>query len=96
MVSRCEVCGNPISGGVRLIADGMTHVFDSFQCAIHRLAPECEYCGCKVLGRPTVVGRSAYCDEWCAQAASSPPVPVYPLHLRVRTISGSSRSVRPE
>jgi len=31
-----------------------THVFDSFECAIHALAPVCEDCGCKVIGHGDV------------------------------------------
>lgn len=27
-----------------------THTFDSFECAIHKLAPVCEHCDCKIVG----------------------------------------------
>lgn len=26
------------------------HVFDSFECAIHKRAPACDHCGCGVAG----------------------------------------------
>jgi len=31
-------------------------VFDSFECAIHRLAPACAHCGCKVVGHGVEAG----------------------------------------
>jgi hypothetical protein len=27
-----------------------TMIFDSFECAIHMLAPVCPHCGCRVIG----------------------------------------------
>jgi hypothetical protein len=26
-----------------------SHTFDSFECAIHKLAPSCSHCGCRIL-----------------------------------------------
>jgi hypothetical protein len=49
LVGRCEVCGNEYDKAFKVIA-GDTHVFDSFECAIHALAPLCEHCGCRVIG----------------------------------------------
>jgi hypothetical protein len=38
----CEVCGNTYDKTFTIVAhDGGEHVFDSFECAIHALAPRC-------------------------------------------------------
>lgn len=50
-MATCEVCGNDYPRSFDVIAgDGSKHTFDSFECAIHRLAPSCEHCGCRILG----------------------------------------------
>jgi hypothetical protein len=46
----CEVCGNEYDKAFRVIAAGAEHTFDSFECAIHALAPACNHCGCRVIG----------------------------------------------
>ena len=48
------------------MAAGERHVFDSFECAAHRLAPVCEHCGCKVIGHGHEVAGSFCC---CAHRA---------------------------
>jgi hypothetical protein len=41
----CEVCGNSYDKAFSVrMAGGDSHVFDSFECAIQRLAPSCEHC----------------------------------------------------
>jgi hypothetical protein len=40
--------------------------FDSFECAIHALAPTCEYCGVKVIGHGIEANGSFYCCAHCA------------------------------
>ena len=47
---RCETCGNDYDKTFEVIKDGETHTFDSFECAIHRLAPACAHCGCRIVG----------------------------------------------
>src|SRR5262245_35583252 len=37
----CEVCGNEYGGAFEIIMAHQRHVFDSFECAIHALAPQC-------------------------------------------------------
>lgn len=32
----CEVCGNDYDKPIEVALGGETHVFDSFECAIHR------------------------------------------------------------
>jgi hypothetical protein len=45
---------------------GETHVFDSFECAIHALAPTCAHCGCKIIGHGVETGNALYCCAHCA------------------------------
>jgi hypothetical protein len=48
---------------------GDTHTFDSFECAIHALAPVCEYCGVKVIGHGVEADGHFYCCAHCASMA---------------------------
>jgi hypothetical protein len=43
----CEVCGNDYDKAFGVRSQGANHVFDSFECAIHALAPTCAHCGCR-------------------------------------------------
>lgn len=63
----CEVCGNQYDKAFEVVKDGTSHVFDSFECAIHRLAPVCEHCGCKVVGHGAEVDGRFYCCAHCAR-----------------------------
>ena len=63
----CEVCGNDYDMSFEVFAAGARHTFDSFECAIHRMAPVCEHCGCKVIGHGVDVGGHFYCCARCAQ-----------------------------
>jgi hypothetical protein len=49
-VATCEVCGNDYDKAFDVVTAGERHTFDSFECAIHRIAPVCEHCGCKTIG----------------------------------------------
>jgi hypothetical protein len=68
----CEVCGNDyyMSFEVHTIG-GSVHTFDSLECAIHRLAPVCEHCGCPVVGHGSEVEGRIYCCAHCARSAES-------------------------
>ncbi len=66
-MDRCEVCGNEYELAFEVITAGQRHVFDCFECAIHRLAPICERCGCKVVGHGVEAHRKLYCSAHCAR-----------------------------
>ncbi len=68
-MAQCEVCGNDYDLSFEVIAQGVSHVFDSFECAIHRMAPICEQCGCKIVGHGMQANGSFYCCAACATAA---------------------------
>src|SRR3712207_7513690 len=59
----CEVCGNDYEMSFEVTAAGATHTFDSFECAIHAMAPVCEHCGCKVIGHGVQVRSEEHTSE---------------------------------
>jgi hypothetical protein len=63
----CEVCGNDYYLSFEVVAAGEKHVFDSFECAIHKLAPVCEHCGCRIIGHGTEAEGKFYCCAVCAR-----------------------------
>ena len=65
---KCEVCGNDYHRSFEVVAAGVTHVFDSFECAIYRLAPACRHCGCKIVGHGIEAADGIlYCCAHCAR-----------------------------
>jgi len=50
----------------QLTRGGEAHVFDTFQCAIHRMADVCTHCGCRILGNPVREEGRVFCCEHCA------------------------------
>ena len=67
-MAECEVCGNEYDKTFEVVAAGVHHTFDSFECAIHLMAPICEQCGCRVVGHGTEVAGRFYCCAHCAKA----------------------------
>jgi hypothetical protein len=71
-MAACEVCGNDYELSFEIhTVDGDRHVFDSFECAVHRLAPICEHCGCRVLGHGVQADDRFYCCAHCARESGS-------------------------
>ena len=68
-MAQCEVCGNDYDKAMEISVGSATRVFDSFECAIHALAPTCEHCGVKVIGHGVEAGGSLFCCAHCASAA---------------------------
>jgi len=67
VMAKCDVCGNTKTFTVT--RGGRTQTFDSFECAIHALAPACAHCGCRVVGHGIEQGDSVYCCAHCARGA---------------------------
>jgi hypothetical protein len=65
-MATCEVCGNDYDKAFTVTAEGEDHIFDSFECAIHRLAPTCAHCGCRVIGHGVEASGTIYCCANCA------------------------------
>jgi hypothetical protein len=89
-VAVCEVCGNDDNQSFEVIAAGarpLRHTFDSFECAIHRMAPVCEHCACKVIGHGTEVGRQ------CAHEPGSNGQPANPAVAQLAASKASRMSL---
>ena len=71
-MARCEVCGNDYHMSFQVITAGQTHTFDSFECAIHKLAPVCEHCGCKIVGHGIEAEGTFFCCAHCARESGVP------------------------
>lgn len=65
-MARCEVCGNDYDKSFQVMMGGRSHVFDSFECAIHALAPHCAHCDCRVVGHGVEAGGKIFCCANCA------------------------------
>ena len=63
----CEVCGNEYDKTFQVTMEGATHTFDSFECAIHALAPRCEHCGCTIIGHGVEADNRMFCCAHCAE-----------------------------
>ncbi|HYY21391.1 MAG TPA: hypothetical protein VE780_05880 [Thermoleophilaceae bacterium] len=71
-MATCEVCGNEYDKMLEVsMAGGEQRVFDSFECAIHALAPTCAHCGCRVVGHGIEAGETIYCCAHCAREAGA-------------------------
>jgi hypothetical protein len=64
-----EVCGNDYDKAFAVTMAGRKHIFDSFECAIHALAPACAHCGCKVIGHGVEDDGTVFCCASCAEHA---------------------------
>jgi hypothetical protein len=71
-MAKCEVCGNDYARPLKIEYEGQAHIFDSFECAIHALAPTCEHCGCKIVGHGMESQGQFFCCAHCAEAAGVP------------------------
>jgi hypothetical protein len=45
-----------------------THTFDSFECAIHALAPSCAHCGIEIIGHSLEKDGTFFCCDHYAEA----------------------------
>ncbi|MFL5330726.1 MAG: hypothetical protein ACJ8C4_17640 [Gemmataceae bacterium] len=70
-MAKCEVCGNEYDKAFTVTLAGQMHTFDSFECAVHRLAPSCEHCGCRVLGHGVERDGMIFCCAHCATLAGA-------------------------
>lgn len=67
-MARCDTCGNDYERSFEMKMDGRYYNFDSFECAIHKLAPVCEHCGCRILGHDVQANEHMFCSAHCARA----------------------------
>ena len=65
-MARCHVCGNDYDKAFEVQLGGKKYVFDSFECAIQTLAPQCAHCGCRIIGHGLEAAGVFYCCAHCA------------------------------
>ncbi|HUF66439.1 MAG TPA: hypothetical protein VMM17_10745 [Gemmatimonadaceae bacterium] len=66
-MARCDMCGNDYDKAFTVTQGGKSHTFDSFECAIHMLAPTCAHCGCRIIGHGVEADGTFYCCAFCAR-----------------------------
>ena len=82
-MATCEVCGNDYDKCFTVASEGESHTFDSFECAIHALAPQCDHCGgrrssgtasskARCIAARLAPGRRAFA-VWWTEPRRSPP-----------------------
>ncbi len=81
---RCETCGAEYDHTFEIHRDGKSWTFDSFECAIAKLAPRCGHCGCRVIGHGVEEGGTVFCCQHCLDetlgVAEGRHVPVHGAH----------------
>jgi hypothetical protein len=66
-MGKCVVCGNDYDDSFEVRKKGQTFIFDSLECAITKLAPQCLHCGQKIVGHGVQVDTHIYCCAHCAR-----------------------------
>jgi hypothetical protein len=64
----CAACGNDYDKPIHVTQGDRTLTFDSFACAIHKLAPRCSHCGVIIVGHGVEAGSRMFCCAHCARA----------------------------
>lgn len=70
-MATCDQCGNDYAAPMTIEKGGQTYTFDSFECAIQKLAPSCATCGTRVVGHGLEDGDAIYCCGHCAEKAGA-------------------------
>ena len=68
-MAKCDSCGNDYDKAFQVSKGGKSYTFDSFECAIHKLAPTCEHCKMRIIGHGLEADGRMFCCDHCAEAA---------------------------
>jgi hypothetical protein len=63
----CDCCGNDYDKAFTVTAGKKTMTFDSFECAIHLMAPTCEHCKVRIIGHGLEKSGRMFCCDHCAE-----------------------------
>lgn len=66
-MAKCDCCGNDYDKAFVVEMDGQRYTFDAFECAVHKLAPTCGRCGCRIMGHGVEADGLIYCCAHCAR-----------------------------
>jgi hypothetical protein len=64
---KCDSCGNTYDKTFQVTMAGASYTFDSFECAIHKLALSCAHCGCRILGHGIESKGEFFCCAHCSK-----------------------------
>lgn len=64
---KCDTCGNVYDRAFHVLMDGEEYCFDSFECAIAKLAPVCAHCQIRVIGHGVESDGTIFCCAQCAR-----------------------------
>jgi hypothetical protein len=64
---KCDSCGNEYDKAFQVMSGGKTYTFDSFECAIHTVAPTCTHCGVRIVGHGLETSGRMFCCNHCAE-----------------------------
>ncbi|HLT99674.1 MAG TPA: hypothetical protein VKZ70_08035 [Burkholderiaceae bacterium] len=67
---RCDACGNDYDKAFQVTISGKTHTFDSFECAINKVAPRCEHCSVPIIGHGLEKNGRMFCCAHCASKSN--------------------------
>lgn len=72
-MGRCDVCGNDYEKAMVITTPERKGTFDSFECALHAMAPTCAHCACRIIGHGVEAPDGRYfCCAHCAEMAGVP------------------------
>ena len=63
----CATCGNDYDKAFTVSWNGRTETFDSVECAATKVAPQCDHCGCRILGHGVEAANAIFCCAHCAR-----------------------------
>ena len=66
-MAKCDTCGNDYDKAFQVTMGSRTMTFDSFECAIHAMAPVCSTCGCRIIGHGLEAHGQFFCCDHCAE-----------------------------
>lgn len=69
----CDQCGNEYEPALQVTQGEKNYIFDSFQCAVEKMAPRCPNCETRVIGHGTTAAGQVFCCTPCAEAYTAKP-----------------------
>ena len=66
-MATCDTCGNDYDKTFTITSGQRSGTFDSFECAVHAMAPTCAHCQCRILGHGVETTGDIYCCAHCAR-----------------------------
>lgn len=66
MQATCANCGNDYDKAFKVSMQNRDYYFDSFECAINKLAPQCMVCKTRIIGHGVEKNGQFYCCVHCA------------------------------